>query len=134
METKLIAITGVFLLWTQRESQSLIFWTYFFLEKVLSVFERAELVLLVFVLHLLLRGLEVGDQVLQSLQDFFYWQGDGGSCATVPTEKHKMNTARARASSRDPDERSSGPGSHTGHNALPPRVVFTNDCELTSAD
>lgn len=87
METKLIAITGVFLLWTQRESQSLIFWTYFFLEKVLSVFERTELVLLVFVLHLLLRGLEVGDQILQSLQDFFYWQGDGGSCATVPTEK-----------------------------------------------
>lgn len=40
------------------------FWTYLFLEKILSVFEGAELVLLAFMLHPLLWGLEVGNQVV----------------------------------------------------------------------
>lgn len=48
----------------KRVSHFLMFWTYLLLEKILSVFEWAELALLAFMLHPLLRGLEVGNQVM----------------------------------------------------------------------
>lgn len=50
--------------------------TYFLLEEVLPVLERAQLDLPLLVLQLHIRELEVGDEVVEGLEDLLHGQGD----------------------------------------------------------